>query len=379
MIRSPNTTCQDNKSSQCGSYGIVAVGGDPPIWGNIQAFPTPERFLGSDLNGDGDTNDTVLRYRNLEIGEVVNTGLIVSGASRAIDIYENIIAFVGEGGRIRYYDINTGTVGETGATGSHPSIYRNIIAFNPLSTMRTISYFDLSTQVLTNTEVQGGDPVVFGDLIAFSWFSGGGQSTIRYYDLRTGSVTDTGVVGYQPSLYENRIAFLTHELGVGEDLNGDGDTSDQVIRVYDLTTRAVTNTGAVSNLFPAIYGNRIAFATPESAVNQDLNGDGKIVGDVIQYYDLTTGQVINTRELGTEPDIYEDTISYYLWESWTAADLNGDGDQGDPIVSVYQIALTETETAPTGSGRPVGAGTAGGLSLALLALVGVALGRRLLS
>ena len=60
-----------------------------------------------------------------------------------------------------------------------------------------------------------------------------------------------------------------------------------------------------------------------------------ILGDVIRYYDLNTGQVVNTRRLGTAPDIYEDVISFYTLESWVAMDLNGDGDQSDPIVQVY--------------------------------------------
>jgi len=357
----------------------ASEGGDPPIWGNIQAFPTPEYAVGQDLNGDGDTFDTVLRYRNLETGEVINTGLLVSPLYRDIDIYENIIAFATEGSSvIRYYDITTGSVGDIGIPGRAPSVHKNIIAF---VSEGTIHYYDLSTRTLKDTGLRGFFPSVYGDWIAFSLRSSGPFYTIGLYNLRSGTVTDTGVVGQNPSLYGDKIAFETWESDVQEDLNGDGDMNDRVIRYYDVTTQTVTNTGAVGQ-FPALYGSRIAFTTAESDVGQDLNSDGKILGNVIRYYDLSTGQVVNTGELGTEPDIYEDTISFYLWEGWADADLNGDGDQSDPIVSTYQIALTEAETAARGSGTvPVGteAGAAGGLSLALLALAGVALGRRLLS
>jgi hypothetical protein len=313
---------------------LEEVGGDPPIWGNIQAFPTPEYALGRDLNGDGDTFDTVLRYRNLKTGEVINTGLLVSPLYRDIDIYENIIAFAEEGSSaIRYYDITTGSVGDIGIPGRVPSVHKNIIAFVSAGTLH---YYDLSTRTLKDTGLRGFSPSVYGDWIAFSLRSSGPFYTIGLYNLRSGTVTDTGVVGQNPSLYGDKIAFETWESDAQEDLNGDGDMNDRVIRYYDVTTQTVINTEAVGQ-FPALYKDRIAFETKEEAVAQDLNGDGMIRGSVIRYYDLATGQLVNTKELGTEPDIYEDIISFYLWEIWADIDLNGDEDLGDPIVHIYRI------------------------------------------
>ena len=314
-------------------------GGDPPIYGNIMAFPTVERFMGQDLNGDGDINDTVLRYMNLETGEVVNTRLIASSAHHAMDIYENIIAFVGKGTRIRYYDINTGTVREAEATGSRPSIYGNIIAF---ASGGTICYFDLSTQTLVDTKVPGSSPAIYRDRIVFHVSSP--KHTIWTYDLCTGAAVDTGIIGKEATLYENGVAFVTAEFSIAKDLNGDSDVHDSVIRYYDLANKTVTNTGAVGR-YPALYGSRIAFTTHERYVNQDLNGDGKIAGDVIRYYDLETSQVVNTQKSGTEPDIYEDTITFYLWEGWVDLDLNGDGDQSDTIVRTYSSRSDQKEPA----------------------------------
>ena len=341
--------CHRNPDPRCG--------GDPPIYKNIMVFPTPERFIGSDLNNDGDTNDTVLRYKNLKTGEVVNTGLIASGAYHSMDIYENIIAFVGKGSQICYYDINIETVGKTGITGSHPSIYGNIITF---TSNGAIHYFDLNTQRLVNTGVPGKSPVIYEEMIVFHEGSGPATwayeltieqgeivscvftpiSTIWIYDLRSGVAVNTGIIGENPTFYEAMIAFETHELSAGKDLNGDGDTNDWVVMSYDLETKTITNTRAVGR-YPALHGNRIVFTTSEKAVNQDLNGDNKIFGNIIRYYDLKTSHMVNTQQLGTEPDIYEDTITFYLWERWTGRDLNGDGDLSDPIVDTYQIAVTE--------------------------------------
>lgn len=338
----------------------VSCGGDPPIYKNIMVFPTQEHFLGSDLNGDSDTNDTVLRYWNLKTGEVINTGLIVSGNYRAVDIYENTIAFVGEGSQIRYYDIDTGEVGETGAAGSHPTIHGNIIAFDSgdticyfhrrtgsirshttiyentttVSSRDTICYFDLSSQTLVDTKIPGDSPVIYKNLIVFCAFDP--EPTIWTYDLCTGIAIDTGVIGVDPALYETEVVFVTRENSLSKDLNDDGDTYDLVLRHYDLETQTLINTGIVGR-YPAFYGSRIAFTTPEVNVNQDLNEDGRIMGSVIRYYDLRTGKISNTHQLGTEPDIYGDTITFYLWEKWIGEDLNGDGDMSDPIVDTCQI------------------------------------------
>jgi len=310
------------------------TGCDPPIYQNNMAFPTREYHLGSDLNDDGDTDDTILRYQNLSTGEVVNTGLIASGAYHSMDIYENMIAFVGRDSHICYYDINTGTVGDTGTTGIDPSIHSNIIAF---ASKGTICYFDLSTQVLVNTKLSGHSPSIYQNLIVFCASS---KRTIWVHDLSTGTTTDTGIIGWNPTLYGSVCAFTTSEDAAGQDLNDDGDTKDSVIRYYDFETQTITNTGIMGE-YPVLQGDRIVFTVNEQDINKDLNEDGTILGRFIHYYDLNTGHVVNTRQLGTEPDIYEDTITFYVWERWIGQDLNGDGDQWDPIVDTYRIAVTE--------------------------------------
>ena len=313
----------------------VITGCDPPTFENIMVFPTPERFLGSDLNSDGDIDDTILRYQNLKTNQVVNTGLTASGAYHAIDIYENIIAFVGEDSHICCYDTNTGTLRRIGVAGSHLSIYKNIIAF---SSEGTVHYFDLDTQALVDTGVTGYSPVIYENIIVFC--APAPKHTIWIYDLCTGQPVNTGAIGKNPTIYGNIIAFETLEFSIAEDLNGDGDTYDMVIRFYDLETRTITNTGAVG-LYPAINGSRIVFATPENDIYQDLNGDDKILGEIIRYYDLETGCLINTGTLGTQPSIYGNTITFFLWEKWVGRDLNGDRDQSDPIVRTYSIAGAE--------------------------------------
>jgi len=305
-------------------FGVLppTTGGDPPIWGDIMAFPTPEKSLGQDLNGDGDTLDTVLRYKNLSTGQVTNTGLSVSNRHRDVDMYEDTIVFVEQSqyraNMISTYNIKTGEVYQTGAIGYRPTIHGSIISISG----DTIRYYNLETGRLSDTGIPGNIQAIWGNTIAYHRaVREGAHPTIRFYDIETGQVTNTKVVGMGPSIYENTIAFTTLEEYIDTDLNGDGDTADSVVRFYDTDTRTLQNTGQ-SGLYPMIYGERIVFSTNKE----------------IRYFDIETRQTFGTGKLGTEPDIYEDTITYYLWEDWTTTDINADGDRHDPIVRTYQIS-----------------------------------------
>jgi len=318
------------------------IGGDPPIYGNIAAFPTPEAALGRDLNGDGDSADTVLRYKNLSTGQVFNTQIPVSGEPRAMDLYEHTVVFVappspsllrftgtfnllnsfGTFGVIGAYNLRSGEVQMTNVWGLRPSIYENIISISG----STIRYYDLTTSRLTDTGIPGQAQSLWGHRIAYHHSDSQDSPPLIYiYDIETGSRFNTEAVGHFPALYENTVAFTTKEQWVSKDLNGDGDQEDEIIRFYDLRTRSVFNTGEVGES-PAIYGRYIAFSS----------------GRHIRYYDLDMGRAFDTGKLGAEPDIYQDTITYYVWEEWRGADLSADGDRLDPIVETHKISETDS-------------------------------------
>jgi len=321
-------SCSSCPSDCCPPPPCRYCGGDPPIWGKIMAFPTPERHMGQDLNGDGDKNDTVLRYMNIETGEVVNTGAIVSGTARAISIYEDVIAFVGERGMIRYYRISTGEIKDVEMIGSTPSLYGNILVFR---SSEQIAIFDLMSATFLDINIQGSSPTIYGDLLAFEW---GG--TVRYHDLMSKKTVDTKELGSSPFIWGDIIAFVADERTRGQDLNADGDQHDAIISYYRISTGETVYTG-VSGSLPWVYGNVIVFCAYEWAGGKDLNADGKTLGSVIQYYDISTGEVVNTGILGAEPSIYQETITYYVWESWVGCDLTGDGDVADPVVGFFRI------------------------------------------
>jgi hypothetical protein len=321
------------KPGKCMTCSEVAYC-DPPIWGHFTVFPAVEKPSNSRLNNGGESNSIVLCYKNLITGQVTKTDLLVSDSFHAIDVYQTIVAFVNQDSHVLYLDINTGKVKEIGATGHHPSVYGNFITF--VSEGR-IFCFDLTTQMLIDTHVSGDRPSIWNEKIVFHTNPG---PTIQIYDLPTRTVSDTSIIGLNANIYESKIVFETPESLVSECLNDDGDTDDVVIRYYDLETQKISNTGA-AGFYPVIYGDTIAFTVSEKDVGKDLNGDGKILGNVIHYYSLETESVINTRELGTEPDIFEDTITYYVWEHWIGKDLNEDGDLDDSVLRTYTIPAGE--------------------------------------
>lgn len=313
-----------------------AVGGDPPLWGDHLIFPTPETFLGRDLNGDADTRDAVLRIKNVRTGRVRNTGVPVSNRHRAVDLYQDTAVFVtqesslqnGGGlfnlwgtlrtdeGPIGVLNVETGEVRMLDVWGARPTVHENIVTISG----STLRYYDLAEDRLVNTGQPGTHPAVWDDWIVYER-KVDGVPRLHLYHLETGGVQSTGIAGAYPAIHEGTIAFSTDESWINQDLNGDGDQGDTVVRAYDIAQDRVINTGQ-SGQDPAIYGDRIAF-------NQ---------GRSILYHDLSTGQTYATGQQGAEPDIYQDRVTSYVWESWIGTDVNADRDRDDPIVQTHQVS-----------------------------------------
>lgn len=312
-------------------------GGDPPVFGRIVAFPTPERFVNEDLNGDGDVVDTVLQYKDLDTGVVVNTGLDCTSVPHGLDLWETIVAFSsGPDHVIRVYDIETHETHETPGKGYNPAVWGDWIAFTGLD--KTIQLIDLDEGRLLYTGIIGSTPTIHeGNVV----FAAGNPATIWIYDAVTGTATNTEVIGQTPAIFEDVIAFSTPEIDVREDLNGDGDLADRVIRWVDLTDSSVVHTGTVGE-WPAIWGDTIVFSTREESVATDLNEDGYIGREVIQEIHAPSGQVTNTQHLGSLPDVYQRTISYHVREAWIGIDLSNDGDMCDSVVLTCQARKYNT-------------------------------------
>jgi hypothetical protein len=131
------------------------------------------------------------------------------------------------------------------------------------------------------------------------------------------------------------------EVAMGQDLNGDGDTTDQVIHSLDVLTDAKVNAGLAS-VGPYVANDLfVLFLVPESGQgNVDLSGDGDTADAVWFLFD--PAQPLggnNPRSLGVPaqpvPTAAAGTTGGFVFtESEAAAgiDRNLDGDKADDIV-----------------------------------------------
>ena len=301
-------------------------GGDPPIFANLIAFPTPEKYLGRDLDGDGETTHTVLRYRDLYSCRVINTGLRVSGMARSIDLNAEYITFTSDTGYVKLYDLHTQRVIDTGYKGTRPSIVNGYVVFQ--SPTYEIMVYDLKTH-RSWVVAQGRTPSASGKWVAFI---SGQPGTLTLYNLDTAEEIRTKIVASNPAVFNGIVAFETYELFFKTDLNGDGDKKDHIIQYYNIETGNLVNTGLIG--YTPIVNNRwIVYVSREPP----SHFGSPLTYPVVCYYNLKTGKAFNTHQYGIEPDIYGDTITYYVWESWIKRDLDGDGDELDPVVKVYKI------------------------------------------
>ncbi|HLE71149.1 MAG TPA: hypothetical protein VJH87_15825, partial [Vicinamibacteria bacterium] len=112
---------------------------------------------------------------------------------------------------------------------------------------------------------------------------------------RTSAAVDIVNVGVDASLgFEiqgNFVAIRTSEARSGGiDLNGDGDTADFVLQVFDWSTGLVRNTGLEASGGFRMAGRYVAFTVLESRQGGlDLNGDGDAADLVQHVYDAETG------------------------------------------------------------------------------------------
>jgi Tol biopolymer transport system component len=172
------------------------------------------------------------------------------------------------------------------------------------------------------------------------------------------------------------VAFITPEAAQGADLNNDGDRSDRVLQLYDPSTDTVINLGQAAEEF--VCGpSLLAFRTREADQHgQDMNGDGDATDDVLQIYDIgrpecrtsspPEGCLINTQQAVTpcrseacDPRVpyrvLKDTVTFLTLEGDQREDLNGDGDKEDLVIQTFnvRIATQPATTALTAEpGRP---------------------------
>ena len=158
------------------------------------------------------------------------------------------------------------------------------------------------------------------------------------------------------------VAFHVNEGEQSTDLNGDGDTDDDVLHVFNAVTGQTKNSGiasgptALGEVTIVTVGNWFAFMAEEWKQDVDYNNNGWANDRVVLLYNVETEEVLNTGlAVGAAPGgLYQaygfdhmistgTHVAILAEEYYQGADLNGDSDQTDAVVHVYDPA-TEAAT-----------------------------------
>ena len=110
-------------------------------------------------------------------------------------------------------------------------------------------------------------------------------------NLSTGETTNLRIADSYFDASGDWLVVLVYERHQVEDLNGDGDTWDQVLHVHNLATGETTNLRLVLGSVPArwvVSGDWLVVWVSESGHGQaeDLNGDGDTRDEVLHLVDL---------------------------------------------------------------------------------------------
>ena len=137
------------------------------------------------------------------------------------------------------------------------------------------------------------------------------------------------------------LVFTVVEADQGIDLNGDSDSLDGVVHVHDRVTGTTWNTGLAGSS-PRTDGRWVVFRVFEfSQGNTDLNGDGDSVDNVIHVFDPATGTANNlllANSFGSfgRPGVVQGAVAFASSEaSQGNTDLNGDGDTTDDVYFLH--------------------------------------------
>ncbi|HUG74504.1 MAG TPA: hypothetical protein VMM81_02380 [Acidimicrobiia bacterium] len=261
-------------------------GGVPRLPGGAFIFLAAELLIDVDLNGDGDTVDLVVHVHDPTTGATTNLGL----------------EFFSDEESPGYAVLDDGR-----------------LAF-------TVREFR-----------QGADLNGDGDL---------GDSVAHVYDPATGTTVSTGLGSNAEALVGlggDVVALLVIEMLEGVDLNGDGDIFDPVVHLMDLSTGELVNTGIAGQVLLQLTDGTLAITASESNNGEDLNGDGDTSDHVTVVYNPATGQTANVgiaglpwRNLDLETGVPPTTDPWpgdefllMAWEPMQGIDLNGDGDTND--------------------------------------------------
>jgi len=319
------------------------------------------RENGADLNGDGDEVDALLEVLDLASGRrhVVPDVWVVQDAQGVGGGYVSYLVPEGGDGRDRN--------GDGDADDYALEVYE-------ARTGRTVA-LRLAVNHINPLLAQDGALVAFGVRERDQGVDIDGdaelQSTLAYvYDADHRRLTplEVAIADIAPAVSGRHVVLLADESRMG-DLNGDADTLDGVVQVFDARTGRLQNLGRAAESV-RLDGNVLAIgrqdklvdlvdlesglsvATPRASTFVAVGGDLAFVreedenGIGLAFYDRLTGTLLEQGPFGVffdEPALHDRRAAFLVDEAATGLDLDGDGVLQDRVLHTFD-ARTNTVT-----------------------------------
>lgn len=318
------------------------------------AYTTDEPSAAADLNGDGDASDTsIFELYDASTGALVKIPLAVRGSPAALGSDDwFVLADEAQEGR----DLD-------GDGDKLEGVYQHVVA-----STGAIQSLDLPSTATFGT-VGDGFRVAFVIQEADGRDRNGDGDTadafVALWDSVLGSVFESGVAvdpAYAPVFVGRQLAFMGDEAASRLDLNADGDQLDKVLFTMQIDVGLAIGVGPTGAY--AASADLLLFERSEPADERDWNSDGDVFDFVTCAFDPATGGVANTRMAsGHQAFATQNSILLLGDESDDRHDLDGDGDFDDDVFVLHDRV--------TGANRSLG--IAGDLAGPLLDGVGLAL------
>lgn len=316
----------------------------PRIVGDHVLFAVPEVYQ-DDRNGDGDLFDVVPVLYNHRTGQTTNLGLPIEYFTLGFPpVQDPRMALTS---RAVLWAVDEGSHGADldgdGLVQSRFVVHlRDLVSGKTRVLGNTTEFWSLAAvgeMLLVLLVEKDRDLNSDGDL---------DDSVLHRIDPISGTVLNIGAATEWIRAWDQLAVFFVNEASHNRDLNGDGDLSDRILGVFDSSTMESRILGLAVHQSPGSFsdahGSHLAFSAAESRQQQDLNGDGDQLDEVLHVYDAASRTVTN---LGyatppplfiSNPFVSDTMVGFSVHEaSQGNNDLNGDGDTEDWVVHVHDF------------------------------------------
>lgn len=298
----------------------------------------------TDLDGDGLVNSAVLHEYEWSTGTVTSYGIATYGLARSPDRQRAIVWQLENG---------TDANGDGDGTDGVLDLVDAAGVLTPLSFAVQNSNFAAAfiVQFLPSGEIAARRSEAASGASDFNGDGDANDFVVHVLDPTTMQWTNSGLAGTLLGPEHALLGVRATEIGNGgADFNGDGDAGDVVLFVRAAAGQPYANVGLAlpASASTIAAAQAILFPVSESGEGQDLNGDGDSSDFPLFVRDVASGA---TSQLpfwaGTGGAAITGTHAFYVArESLVGSDVDADGDTSDLVPADFDAATGALTLVP---------------------------------